>query len=72
MKMYYRHLFSSRRHRESGDLCRLETLAAAARLGTAWLHGDAMGPSAHPGANRRARIDRDGTSCRCTPEHCHG
>ncbi|MEW6332612.1 MAG: hypothetical protein AB1560_14235 [Pseudomonadota bacterium] len=70
--MHYRHLFSSRRHRESGDLCRLETLAAAARLGTAWLHGDAIDPSAPGSALPRVRHDRGGASCRCTPEHYHG
>lgn len=69
--MHQRHLFSSRRRRESGDLCRLETLAAAARLGTAWLHGDAMDPSARPGALPRARNDRGGASRHCVPEHRH-
>jgi hypothetical protein len=70
--MHYRHLFSFRRQRESGDLCRLETLAAAARLGTAWLHGDVMDPATPASALSRTRNDRVGTSCRCTPGHCHG
>jgi hypothetical protein len=70
--MHYRHLFSSRRHRESGDLFRLEALASAARLGTVWLHGDAVDPSAHPDTLTRARKDRGDASCRCTPEHYHG
>lgn len=70
--MHYRHLFSSRRQSERGDLCRLQTLAAAARLGTVWLHGDAVDPVLPDGTLPHARNHRGGASCRYTPEHYHG
>ncbi len=70
--MPYMRLFSSRRRRE-GDLCRLEQLAAAARLGTAWLPGDAT-DRASRGKDGPVRVRNDHGSgfCRCTLEHCHG
>ena len=70
--MPYMRLFSSRRRRE-GDLCRLEHLAAAARLGTAWLPGDAMDRVSRDKASPvRVRNDHGSGFCPRTLEHCHG
>lgn len=69
--MPYMHLFSYR-HRREGDLCRLEHLAAAARLGTAWLPGVTDRASRGKAAPVRARNDRGSGFCYCTLEHCHG
>lgn len=70
--MPYMHLISSRRRRE-GDLCRLEQLAAAARLGTAWLPGDAMDRKSRARTGPvRVQHDHGSGFCHCTLEHCHG
>lgn len=64
-------MFSSSRRREAFELSRLEHLVAAARLGTAWLQGDAAGPVAPDGAFGGPRHDDGDGFRRCTSEHCH-
>ena len=70
--MPYMRLFSSRRRRED-DLCRLEHLAAVARLGTAWLPGDTTGRASRGKATPvRVRNEHGSGFCQCALEHCHG
>jgi hypothetical protein len=63
----YDRLLSSGRRREISELCRLEKLAAAARLGTAWLQGDPRDRVTQGGA----KSVRSSGSCSWPPEDCH-
>lgn len=67
--MRYNRLFSSERQFETAELCRLEKLAMAARLGTAYLGGDTADRSTKDTATPvQARTTE---LCSQTPEDCH-
>ena len=67
--MRYNRLFSSERQYETTELCRLEKLAAAARLGTACLGGDAADRSTQGDATP-VQV-RTTELCSQTLEDCH-
>lgn len=67
--MRHDRLFSSRRQDETSELCRLEKLAAAARLGTACLGGDAADRSTKDDATPVGK--RTTEPCSRILEDCH-
>jgi hypothetical protein len=66
--MRYDRLFSSKRQYETTELCRLEKLATAARLGTAYLGDTADRSMKGDAASVQARISE---LCSRTLEDCH-
>jgi len=67
--MRYNRLFSSERQYETAELCRLEQLATAARLGTVYLGGDTADRSTKGDAT--SVQNRITELCSRTLEDCH-
>jgi hypothetical protein len=68
--MWNNRLFSSERQYETTELCRLEKLAMAARLGTAYLGGDTVARSTQDDATPVQASTTE--PCSQTLEDCHG